>query len=1015
MRNNTLFRAFVSGLTSISLVATQFGTLIASAQGLRMMMPPVNAVASALAAVSLIESQQALAQSAEDLGSSSGGVDPDDPDGINRGRAAAASALKNVQRPGMDSSGFSIRIQRPDGTNWTQDFGTRADGTTYDMSDLDAMRDGYGDALSSEVQAETFSSPEADFMRGTFKNHGHTGVHNDPGIVATEEALRKMEYNNSFQTIYGDCGDLSRGNQTADIQPGEAPQGCYRVESPPVLQCAIDNEIRVRATDNVPTSVVIVVDRSGSMSGARITAARAAALRIAKTLDVAKYTSYAVFAYGNGGSSNPGDYYTLTAYGESVSDAGVAARYTSMTASGGTPTSSTMDHLSQLLARRPEPRKIMLVVTDGEPNSESNCPYAATCTPRGVQANYAGIVDYAAVGIELPTVSNHFDTYRVVNSPDETEISNAMYDLLSGATGWFAIYNAWTPQTCINTAKKVEDGTYTGTLQCLDPPDAAGCNDIDGLLVCEGAGYAADMVEPPVGGFSKTCGAVGVGNIRYCWTGVDGVQHCLNDDGSSDVPMCKDISADPGCGRLKSTCIESSRDENGICRVFYEEYACGRNPNDTVTATAGGCGEPIPCMGGECMNDPPETNDNWVDTLTVMQAVEWAHKDAESCDTASGECQLFRGEAYQCQTRKEYIPIPCCDDPPDISLAAWIQVTKTAYKGLQTAGAFDWLQANTIDTPGFWQDMYEGSQYVYDVMAEPFMTAWDSLTQSAAGWIGDSGAGTAVGSEFTATALADFKQEIMNQAYRWINEFFPELANTIFQESATTAGSYVLNQAIAQQVATFANFMMMAYMYYQAAMLAYNLFADCGDDDGRQVEFNYKREKLRVCHMMSSRCRNRDFFGAIRSEYRKACCFSSPLSRILQEQIRSQLGISWGSSCSPQCRAITLSELQTVDWGRVDLSEWTAILYESGIFPDNPAEQGAMTDQSGSTTNREDEDYYVPPSGPDRYSTHGQHVDWEKAQEEFHTQAWENSEDAPMVNSKTPYGNGATSPVGSSP
>lgn len=999
-------------MTSLTLVTGQFSTMLFGYRALAYLMPPANALGTALAAVALIESQEAEAQTPEDLGSTSGAVDPDDPDAIQRGRAAAASALGNVQRPGMDSDGFSIRIQRPDGSNWVQDFGTRADGTTYDMSDLDSMRGGYGDSLSSEVQAEHFSSPEADFMRGTFKDHGHTGVHNDPGIMATEEALRKMEYTNSFQTLYGDCGTLARGNQNEDVLPGTPPETCYRVESPPVLTCSIDNEIRIRSTDNVPTAVVIVVDRSGSMSGARMDAAKAATLRIAQTLDVAKYTEYAVFAYSGNGTPSPGDYYTLTDFNESVADAGIAARYSAMTASGGTPTSTTMDHLSHMLAARSEPRKIMLVVTDGEPTTESTCPYSPTCTPRGVQSNYAGIINYAAVGIQLASVATHFDTYRIVTSTNESELSTAMYDLLSGATGWFSIYNVWSPQSCINTAKQVESGRYTGSLQCIDPPDASGCNEIDGLLVCAGAGYSADMIEPPVGGFGKTCGAVGVSDIRFCWTGVDGISHCLNDDGSSDVPMCKELTQDPGCGRLTSTCIESTRDENGICRVFYEEYRCGRETNDAVTATAGGCGEPIPCMGGECLDDPPETNTNWVDTMTVMQAVEWAGKDAESCDVNTGECQLFRGEAMQCQTRKEYIPIPCCNDPPDISLTAWLQVAKASYKGLQTSGALDWLQANTIDTPGFWQDAYNGSAYVWDAISDPFISAWDSLTESAAGWIGESGGAEAVGSEFTATALADFKQEVMNQAYRWINEFFPELANTLFQESATAAGNYVLNQTIVSQVASFASFMMTAYMYYQAAMIAYQLFSDCADDDGKQIEFNYKREKLRVCHMMSSRCKNTDFFGATKSEYRKACCFSSPLSRILQEQIRSQLGISWGSSCSPQCRAITLAELQTVDWGLVDLSEWTAILFEAGIFPDSASEQAIMSDKDLSTTNREDEDYYVPPSSPERFENRSQHVDWKATEEQMRQQAWENVEDAPTVNSKTPYGFGGTSAVG---
>ena len=35
----------------------------------------------------------------------------------------------------------------------------------------------------------------------------------------------------------------------------------------------------------------------------------------------------------------------------------------------------------------------------------------------------------------------------------------------------------------------------------------------------------------------------------------------------------------------------------------------------------------------------------------------------------------------------------------------------------------------------------------------------------------------------------------------------------------------------------------------------------------------------------------------------------------------------------PRCDGLTLSQLSQVDWDRIDLSEWTAMLQEAGIHP----------------------------------------------------------------------------------
>lgn len=51
------------------------------------------------------------------------------------------------------------------------------------------------------------------------------------------------------------------------------------------------------------------------------------------------------------------------------------------------------------------------------------------------------------------------------------------------------------------------------------------------------------------------------------------------------------------------------------------------------------------------------------------------------------------------------------------------------------------------------------------------------------------------------------------------------------------------------------------------------------------------------------------------------CCFNSSLARIIQEQGRAQLGISWGDKKNPDCRALTLKEIQRIDFSKIDFSE----------------------------------------------------------------------------------------------
>ncbi|WP_022846770.1 conjugal transfer protein TraN [Desulfurobacterium sp. TC5-1] len=82
------------------------------------------------------------------------------------------------------------------------------------------------------------------------------------------------------------------------------------------------------------------------------------------------------------------------------------------------------------------------------------------------------------------------------------------------------------------------------------------------------------------------------------------------------------------------------------------------------------------------------------------------------------------------------------------------------------------------------------------------------------------------------------------------------------------------------------------------------------------------------CHYVGEYCASKlEAFGhfiACLQEKRTYCCFTSKLARIVQEQGRPQIGLSWGTPESPVCRGFTVDEFQKLDFGKMDLSE----LYE---------------------------------------------------------------------------------------
>jgi len=161
------------------------------------------------------------------------------------------------------------------------------------------------------------------------------------------------------------------------------------------------------------------------------------------------------------------------------------------------------------------------------------------------------------------------------------------------------------------------------------------------------------------------------------------------------------------------------------------------------------------------------------------------------------------------------------------------------------------------------------------------------------------------------------QQTLLNAAAELIGEVFGAAARdalfTASTDAATGATNYALT-GLASTVASALTVIMWVYMAYQIAKLLVQIIWECEPDE---FQLGARRE-LKTCHYVGSYCAT-EIIGQCIEKRESYCCFASPLSRILQEQIRPQLGLGWGSPKNLDCRGITVEELARVDWSRVNL------------------------------------------------------------------------------------------------
>ena len=230
---------------------------------------------------------------------------------------------------------------------------------------------------------------------------------------------------------------------------------------------------------------------------------------------------------------------------------------------------------------------------------------------------------------------------------------------------------------------------------------------------------------------------------------------------------------------------------------------------------------------------------------------------------------------------------------------------------------------------GSWETLRQPVTATWSAVKESFVSVANSFTGKTAAAATDAAA---------EVGLSAVKQALLKQTAEWAAQLFGDAAvNALF--STTSGGVAVTGGVVAEGsvlqlgggtawLGTAMAWAMYAYMIYTVVMILIRIIWTC---EQSEFELGAKRE-LRACHRVGSYCRKEVLTWCVekRESY---CCFNTPLARILNQQIRPQLGRDWGEAQSPECSGIDIRDFARVDWNQVNLDEWLAILYETGHFP----------------------------------------------------------------------------------
>ena len=442
-----------------------------------------------------------------------------------------------------------------------------------------------------------------------------------------------------------------------------------------------------------------------------------------------------------------------------------------------------------------------------------------------------------------------------------------------------------------------------------------------------------------------------------CFTDKDGYQVCPQYDYNLDEHTnCDELTSNPQCGYVGETCAAGAVSPvTGVCQEFIVTYDCGTDRAASCDQVNDGektiCDSGIRCMGGECIDQKIESNKDFIRAATALQTLNQAQQ-SNGCDPSTGDCALFAGEPMECQMADLSIlgQVDCCNMPIQGSWIDYMWLATNTWELADTSvEAYSIAQNGAVltDMVGAWNMVSTGSVLqapvglisdTYSAVTEPFTSMYDSVASMLGEEIG------------TDLGIEAAKQQVVQWMGEWVASIFGDAAaSTLLAATSTTVGTvttttYSMAGSLLSSIITVVGII---YAIYQIAKMVVQLIFACTEEE---VKLNMLKQQ-RLCTSageIGDYCSSETFFGCV-ARKEAYCCFSSPFSRIFQQQARPQLDITFGDPKTPTCEGLPISKISQLDFDKMDFSEWIDMMKISNQLPVDSLTADSMYDKANVT------------------------------------------------------------------
>lgn len=512
--------------------------------------------------------------------------------------------------------------------------------------------------------------------------------------------------------------------------------------------------------------------------------------------------------------------------------------------------------------------------------------------------------------------------------------------------------DVWAPQECIDAAQGLYDGVASGTASCTRMPTSA----VDGCVVINNVQVCNDDLNPaPFEDVQPLCEQVTV-DVDYdfyqgpfCYTDTSGQEHCV-DSGTTPNQACNELESDPQCGYIRQECLLQV--ENGTCYLHEEIWDCGTDVTipDTDISTEIDCQGPVRCMGADCIDPTNTQSTSFNRAMTSLHAAQFMTMDMECVEadgTANVTCEVFSGEPFECKVAVGGAS-DCCDVPTNVNPQSYFQTLLQL--GTMTTSLFGLETGDTV--MGAYHEVRDEAVSGVSSVLKPFTSYSDNIAGLAV---------TLVENYYTQVFVEWLKDRIQEAIREMMQELLSSAAESMAAEAAQAAAADAATQAVQDQaqgqltsaIGSAVSVIGAVYTAYVVAMMVIQAVYACEEPEFMLASKN----EVGSCHRIGSYCASDSVVGCI--ERRTAyCCYNSPLSRIINEQIQNQTGDDnpWGTPEDPICGGLDIGEVAQVDWTQVDLGEWTALLAQHNVLPDASEMDLDSITGAGNVLNRLSED-----------------------------------------------------------